>query len=749
MDVSTCPRGFRCEDGDAFMCFGYTGLQVEESLSALFANQSEDDHVLRNIGIILGLAAIIILVAAAYLIISTRTRIHLAAPHSAEQHVGPTSLSSPSASTSAMSAPDLVTASQASEPVNPAVPGTASPMIDLSANSVAATAAFKLAIRNLSVQVLSNSNASPGGSAGGVSLLRHIDASCDSGETLSVLGPSGGGKTTLLNALDGESGTPRGLSISGQVTLNGTELTPQIFRERCAYVEQSDSGLWPMLSGLEQVHFTVACRCADLNAAESTRRTNELLASLGLGGCQHVHAGNVETKGLSGGQRRRLSLAIALAKSPAVLMADEPTSGLDSAAAAAIMRLLGELARDSRVAVVCTIHQPSSAVFAGLDKLLLLTKGCTVYAGAASGLGDYLVSLKLPVPPGMSTVEHALQLTNADFTSATAVDALIGAWAAQHRTVATAPAAVIAMPARPQTADGFRRFRLLFVRLAVVFFNDRRILFLPIVSSVVLISLLTLVIAPGVRDQDQNAVWTVWTLLYSLILLVGVNSSMISFLAYCEWWPLSRREIRSGTYGPITYWSALTLAGLPFHTLTSLVAVVAMFATANLPFAAVPTAWAALTLFSLEGHAFTLLGSFLGRDLGLLPIGVHLMHTAISTGFFLSLGSVIWPLKLFQYILGGKYTFAILAYKTFSETGTWEGAFPLSGANLSDIEVGLVATAQNRSFYCPDEVAATDCYGITGRDVLTSLQARFPALCCLLCPRESISPLGHGGLPCS
>jgi len=208
-------------------------------------------------------------------------------------------------------------------------------------------------------------------------------------------------------------------------------------------------------------------------------------------------------------------------------------------------------------------------------------------------------------------------------------------------------------------------------------------------------------------------------------LLVGVNSSMISFLAYCEWWPLSRREIRSGTYGPITYWSALTLAGLPFHTLTSLVAVVAMFATANLPFAAVPTAWAALTLFSLEGHAFTLLGSFLGRDLGLLPIGVHLMHTAISTGFFLSLGSVIWPLKLFQYILGGKYTFAILAYKTFSETGTWEGAFPLSGANLSDIEVGLVATAHNRSFYCPDEVAATDCYGITGRDVLTSLQAKY------------------------
>ena len=211
-----------------------------------------------------------------------------------------------------------------------------------------------------------------------------------------------------------------------------------------------------------------------------------MLKKTGLTSCADIMCGSdvIEElamfSGLSGGQRRRLSLAIALAKSPAVLMADEPTSGLDSAAAAAIMRLLGELARDSRVAVVCTIHQPSSAVFAGLDKLLLLTKGCTVYAGAASGLGDYLVSLKLPVPPGMSTVEHALQLTNADFTSATAVDALIDAWrwcpwcppmeSSATVTATEQPPSLTALTAPCRRAPGWRQLWLLYKRHVMTLF---------------------------------------------------------------------------------------------------------------------------------------------------------------------------------------------------------------------------------------------------------------------------------------
>ena len=139
-------------------------------------------------------------------------------------------------------------------------------------------------------------------------------------------------------------------------------------------------------------------------------------------------AGGANFPGVSGGQRRRLSLALAIAKKPALLVADEPTTGLDAAAATAIMTLLGQLARDSQMAVVCTIHQPSASVYEGIDTLLLLTKGCTAYYGPSNGLVEYLGTVGKPVPVGSSLAEHALNLVNADFTSDAAVDEMIEAW---------------------------------------------------------------------------------------------------------------------------------------------------------------------------------------------------------------------------------------------------------------------------------------------------------------------------------
>merc|ERR1711988_1482931 len=123
--------------------------------------------------------------------------------------------------------------------------------------------------------------------------------------------------------------------------------------------------------------------------AEKDARINELIKTMGLESCQNTKVGNEFLKGLSGGQRRRLSLACAFIKDPLVVFLDEVTSGLDAAAAASITNFMQELARSKDVIIACTIHQPSAKIFKGFDRLLLLSGGDVAYSGKISEINLY------------------------------------------------------------------------------------------------------------------------------------------------------------------------------------------------------------------------------------------------------------------------------------------------------------------------------------------------------------------------
>jgi len=112
------------------------------------------------------------------------------------------------------------------------------------------------------------------------------------------------------------------------------------------------------------------------NKANRKALVEEVICSLGLTSCADTIVGDVFRKGLSGGQLRRLSIAVELIGNPSVLLLDEPTSGLDSSAAENIMSHLNDLAKSGRT-VICTIHQPPSEVWENFDKFLLLSKVST------------------------------------------------------------------------------------------------------------------------------------------------------------------------------------------------------------------------------------------------------------------------------------------------------------------------------------------------------------------------------------
>ena len=261
-------------------------------------------------------------------------------------------------------------------------------------------------------------------------LLEGCSARVPAGEVLALMGPSGAGKTTLLNmlTLEKSGGTP-----SGSISLNGHPFTFAIYQRHACYVTQT-SQLWPFLTVREHLSFAAALYQPSVRTADTdivSFYIDKLLKETGLEDCQETRAGNEIFKGLSGGQKRRLSLAVALCKRPHVVFLDEPTSGLDAASAASIMYFVKETAARMHIPIICTIHQPSSSVFASFDSVCFLTGGRFAYMGKASALPAYLVSVERPLPPNSNPADFMLDLTNRDFSERSTVDHMLTEWSAR------------------------------------------------------------------------------------------------------------------------------------------------------------------------------------------------------------------------------------------------------------------------------------------------------------------------------
>jgi energy-coupling factor transporter ATP-binding protein EcfA2/ABC-type multidrug transport system permease subunit len=150
---------------------------------------------------------------------------------------------------------------------------------------------------------------------------------------------------------------------------------------------------------------------------EENSRVRTLIESFGLKKQADTLIGTPVRKGISGGQKRRVSVTSQLITAPNILFLDEPTSGLDSVASFQVVALLKKYAEKHKLIVVTSIHQPSATTFQLFDKLLLLSQGQTCYLGSVSKVSSYFSSLDLPMPELMNLPEHILDLTNTDFNS--------------------------------------------------------------------------------------------------------------------------------------------------------------------------------------------------------------------------------------------------------------------------------------------------------------------------------------------
>ncbi|KAI8468840.1 MAG: hypothetical protein J3K34DRAFT_459689 [Monoraphidium minutum] len=249
--------------------------------------------------------------------------------------------------------------------------------------------------------------------AGGRKVLLHgITGAVDEGEVLGVMGPSGSGKSTLLSILSGATeSVGAGARVEGAVSLGG-DARRSALRKVTAFVPQKDV-LLPALTVEECVRYSALLRLPRaLSADEIQERIDGVLAELGL---SHVAAslvgGSASIRGVSGGERRRVTIAMALVTRPRLVIMDEPTSGLDSFTAYNLMRTAQEIAMHDRV-VIMSLHQPSPDMFDSLSQVLLLAKGRLAYLGAPGGVAPYFAAAGLAVPRKRQPAEHMLHVAS-------------------------------------------------------------------------------------------------------------------------------------------------------------------------------------------------------------------------------------------------------------------------------------------------------------------------------------------------
>jgi ABC-type multidrug transport system ATPase subunit/ABC-type multidrug transport system permease subunit len=246
-------------------------------------------------------------------------------------------------------------------------------------------------------------------------LLHKSTGFVPNGKVAAIIGPSGAGKSTLLRALSGS--IPKGSKrVSGNVWLTSQAKGSMSLSARDVALLRQHDTFFSMLTARETMNLATFFQL-DLNKAEQEKLVDNTLDKLGLRHVEHMRIGDegLHHGCLSGGERRRLSIALELVSNPKVFIADEPTTGLDSAQAQKSFLAIVRASRERNIPFICSLHQPRASIWKELDYFILMAPGGRiVYQGDREHSVVYFAKLGYECPKETTPAEYFIDLVTVD-----------------------------------------------------------------------------------------------------------------------------------------------------------------------------------------------------------------------------------------------------------------------------------------------------------------------------------------------
>lgn len=402
--------------------------------------------------------------------------------------------------------------------------------------------------------------------SGGKVLLNNIKGHITTG-FYAIMGPSGSGKTTLLNTL--ACRLDRNTKVRGDVRMNGQEYGNTELKKLSGYVMQDDLLNGNLTVG-ETLRYTAELRLPpSVSPEERQERIDEVLAQMGLTHAKETIVGSPLIKGISGGERKRLCVAMELLTRPKLLFLDEPTSGLDSVTALSLCTKLKKLASQGLCTVVCTIHQPQAKIFRLFDKLLLLKAGEVIFAGETKDALPFFAAAGFPCPAYENPADHFLDVITPSLSDSVqdlkAKEEKLKAHFNQPEVDLNLWADKPVMLPREQT-PWVRQFAVLFRRTLKEQWRKRAMLATQLLQSIVmavLIGTVFLQIGEGQFSSTRRQ-----PVLFFCVINQGVFGSLMVINSFPAERTLSLRERAAGTYYVSAYFLAKTTAETLFQLVT-------------------------------------------------------------------------------------------------------------------------------------------------------------------------------------